>query len=674
MKKSISYLLLLLSTGFLLNAQTLTGKYILIKDSDGKTPKGGAEISMTFTSGKFSLKAAMPGQTVTDNGTWKINGASMTIAFKEMEQGTKTGAWSLSNGTLTLPFMMLSNGKGSSTWQQAGSAFTPTGTVNEVIIRNRDGVQKIMLYKDKVDSWAIADAKKYKGGLAESYYVMGNLFYFKKRRPEAIYAFAKAAELKPTNALYLNNLSSLIMDFNKYSDAVILLKEVTRNFPNLSSSWGNLALAQLKMGNYPAADSAIRIARRLDPESGLFCYTDGKIKEAKGDKTGATKDFGDAWDKGYAGQGREGAKNAAVAKKPASPKKPSKPKSEDQKDKLAQWEGHYEADAVSARSGETAKEANTTFGKDLAQTTINLQTLACAKDFSMDISKSGQITGTGKVMYVYQGSAGGPVTGMAPAPLAAMHGGFGTNLKDGFQLRDWSFTGTVDAEGNVEISGMPSGELDLYNVGKWQKIKTWSPFPPDAAGAAMKGPFHMKIVNDEKMGPVIKVDQWLELGDKLIRRVHYRAYIYRSDADVTPDCKTLGADPVAKCPATEFIKTKVAFNPRQNISIEQSTTYAPGQEAQQEMAVNVVAEHEMGPVTAEAEFHQDGSYEFSVGVGVDTESLTHGGPFKFSEKLALVYDSKCGWGVKASAGAEMEGLGTKSGVSVEGVIFFNKGL
>jgi len=255
-----------------------------------------------------------------------------------------------------------------------------------------------------------------------------------------------------------------------------------------------------------------------------------------------------------------------------------------------------------------------------------------------------------------------------------MHGGFGTNLKDGFQLRDWSFTGTVDKEGNVEISGMPSGELDLYNVGKWQKIKTWSPFPPDAAGAAMKGPFHMKIVNDEKMGPVIKVDQWLELGDKLIRRVHYRAYIYRTDTDVTPDCKTLGDDPVAKCPATEFIKTKVAFNPRESISIEQSTTYAPGQEAQQEMAVNVVAEHEMGPVTAEAEFHQDGSYEFSIGVGVDTESLTHGGPFKLSEKLALVYDSKCGWGVKASAGAELEGLGTKTGVSVEGVIFFNKGL
>lgn len=670
----VKLLLLTLLVSVSLFAQNINGKYILVKDSDGKTPRGGAEISITFSPGKFSLKAAMPGQTVTDNGTWKITGSNMTISFKEMEQGTKTGPYSLNNSTLTLPFMMLSNGKGSSTWQQAGTAFTPTGTVNEVIIRNRDGVQKIMKYKAKVDAWATADAKKYKGGLAEAYYVMGNLFYFKKLRPEAVYAFAKAAELKPTNALYLNNLSSLIMDYNKYSDAVILLKEVTRNFPNLSSSWGNLALAQLKTGNYPAADSAIRVARRLDPENGLFCYTDGKIKEKKGDKPGADKDFGDAWDKGYAGEGREGAKNASVAKKPTPPKKPTKTKGEEQKDKLAQWEGHYEANAVSARSGETAKEANTTFGKDLAQTTINLQTLACAKEFSMDISRMGNITGTGKVMYVYQGSAGGPVTGMAPAPIAAMYGGFGTNLKDGFQIRDWSFTGTVDEEGNVEISGVPSGELDLFNTGKWQKIKTWSPLPPDAAGPAMKGPFHMKIVNDEKMGPVIKVDQWLELGDKLIRRVHYRAYIYRSDADVTPDCKTLGADPQAKCPASEFIKTKVSFNPRENISIEQSTTYAPGQTAQEEMAVNIVAEHDIGPLTAEAEFHQDGSYEFSIGVGVDTEDLTHGGPFKFGEKLQLIYDSKCGWGVKASAGVELESIGTKTGASVEGVIFFNKGL
>lgn len=681
MKKHLSLLLslCLIMVAANLAAQSLSGKYILIKDDNGSTPKTGAEISITFAPGTFKLKAIMPGQTLDDKGTWKITGNTIAISFSEMEQGKQNGPYTLTNGTLTLPFRMLTNAKGNSVWQLAGTSYTATGSVAEVIKRNMEGVQKIVKHKDKADAWAKADEKKFKGGLAEAYYVMGQLFFFKKFKPEALYCFARAAELQSGSALYLHNLSTMIMEYSKYADAVILLKDVTKRFPNLATSWGSLAIAQLKTGNYNGADSAIRIARRLDPENGMFCYTGGKIKEAKGDKTGAQQDFGQAWDQGYAGQGREGGKNASIAKKSTKPAKPvSKTKGEEKREKLAQWEGHYEADAVSARSGETAQEANTTFGKDLAQTTINLKTLACAKEFSMDISKSGIITGSGKVMYVYQGSAGGPVTGMAPSALAAMHGGFGTNLKDGFQIRDWSFTGTVDEDGNVEISGMPSGELDLFNVGKWQKIKTWSPLPPDAAGAAMKGPFHMKIVNDAKMGPVIKVDQYLELGDKLIRKVHYRAYIYRSDADVTPDCQTLGADPQAKCPATEFIKTKVAFNPHNSISIEQSTTYSKGDDgkvqAQEEMAVNVTAEHEFGMLKMGGEVHQDGSYEVSVGIGIGTGDVLKDSPFGLNEKVDLIYDSKCGWGVKASASAEMKGFGTKTSASVEGVIFLSKGL
>ena len=674
-------------------AQAPSGSYRFIKDNDGKTPKTGADITLTFSVGTFALKATMPGQVVEDVGTWKVTGSSMTLSFKDMAQGRQSGAWSLSNGTLTLPVKMLSDGTGSSTWQQVGTALVPTGTVTEVITRNLDGVRKITRYTEQLDKSAAADAKKYKGGLAESYYVQGTLYYFKGWRPEALYGFAKAAQLQPTNALFLNNLSNMIMDYGKWADAVILMKEVTRTFPNLAPPFGNLAIAQLKVQNLRGADSAIRIARRLDPTNGLYCYTDGKIKEEKGDKAGAQKDFDEAWSLGYAGSGREGSKASAAnasnrsdSKNGPAPVRPSPPanrnatktKGEEQRDKIAQWEGHYEANVVSARSGETAQEANTTFGKDLASTTINLKTLACAKEFSMDISKGGVISGTGRVMYVYQGSAGGPVTALAPTAISAMSGGFGTNLKDGFQIREWSFSGTVDEDGNVEINGLPSGDLDLYNVGKWQKIKTWSPLLPDAAGAAMKGPFHMKLVNDAQMGPVIKVDHILDLGDKLIRKVHYRAYIVRTDGNIVPDCQTLGADPTPKCPASEFIKTKVAFSPNANISVEQSTTYSKGEsggvQAQQEMAVNVVSEHEIGPVNAALEYHQDNSFEISVGIGVSTEALAHGSPVKLSEKLDLIYDSKCGWGVKASAGAEAGGFGAKTGASVEGVIFFNKGM
>ena len=688
---SVIGLLLLFSPSVV--AQTPSGSYRLMKDNDGKTPKSGANILLTFAAGALTLKATMPGEVVEDVGTWKVTGSSMTISFKEMAQGRQSGAWSLSNGTLTLPFKMLSDGSGSSTWQQLGTALVPTGTVAEVITRNLEGVKKITTYTAQLDKWAAVDAKKYRGGLAESYYVQASLYYFKGYRPEALYGFARAAQLQPANALFLNNLANMIMDYGKWADAVILMKEVTRTFPNLAPPFGNLAIAQLKVQNLRGADSAIRIARRLDPKNGLYCYTDGKIKEEKGDKAGAQKDFEEAWSLGYAGSGREGSKastaNASnrsnskngptpVKARPTANKNPSKTKGEEQRDKIAQWEGHYEANAVSARSGETAQEANTTFGKDLASTTINLKTLSCAKEFSLDISKSGVISGTGRVMYVYQGSAGGPVAGLAPAAISAMSGGFGTNLKDGFQIREWSFSGTVDEDGNVEINGMPSGDLDLYNVGKWQKIKTWSPLLPDAAGAAMKGPFHMKLVNDAQTGPVIKVDHILELGDKLIRRVHYRAYILRTDGNIVPDCQTLGADPTPKCPASEFIKTKVAFSPNAHISVEQSTTYSKGEgggvQAQQEMAVNVVSEHEIGPVNAAIEYHQDNSFEISVGVGVSTDALTRGGPFKLSEKLDLIYDSKCGWGVKATAGAEAGGFGTKTGASVEGVIFFNKGL
>jgi hypothetical protein len=39
------------------------------------------------------------------------------------------------------------------------------------------------------------------------------------------------------------------------------------------------------------------------------------------------------------------------------------------------------------------------------------------------------------------------------------------------------------------------------------------------------------------------VDQRLALGDALIRNVHYQAYIFRSDADVTPQCSH--AEPAA---------------------------------------------------------------------------------------------------------------------------------
>jgi len=697
MKKKLFSVLLILITGLFLHAQPLTGKYILVKDSDGKTPRNGAEISITFSPGKFALKAAMPGQTVTDNGTWKITGAAMTIAFKEMEQGTKTGPWSLNNGTLTLPFMMLSNGKGSSEWQDAVSykpAPLTISSVGAIFEKAITATKKTGQYCSKLDERAAAMAKKMNNNLAAAYYSNALSFYFKNYPVEALYGFAKAAQLQPSNGLYLNNVAKLLMNIRKYDDAIVLLRDATRRFPNLSSPWGNLAAAYYENNNIAKADSMIRVARRLAPDNGLFCYVEALIEKKKGNPEKAKKSFTEAASLGYTGEETPAnpANNAtprkSAKKNPKTSKDPKKsttqPKTKEEK--IARWEGHYEAEVISARSGETPQEASTKFGEGMTSTTLNLQTLACTKNFSMDISRSGFISGGGQVMYVYQGSAAAPVLGMAPAPLAAAHGGFTTNLKDGFQIREWSFTGTIDEEGNIELRGLPSGDLDLLNQGKWQKIKTWSPLMPDAAGAAMKGPFHMKMLVDENGEPYVSVDDYLELGDKLIRKVHYQAFFYRSEDNITPDCDYDEPEEAPKCGAREFIKTKVSYSPKEGISIEGSNTYSKGPDgkvqSQQELAVNISTEFGLaippriaplgGLVVGSAEFHQDGSAEFTAGVGVDTEKFFKDSPIALSEKLELVWDTKCGLGVKASAGLKNEL--TKTGYSVEGVIFLNVGM
>lgn len=709
----VAFAFLLGTTGW---SAGIEGTYRILKDSNGTTAKAGAVVEITFAKSTFKLKAVMPGETVEDKGTYRLIGNTMTISFAEMEQGQKTGPYSLKDGILTLPFMMFSNGKGTSTWQNvdtiAASSQASGGSLSEVLKRTLEDAQKSAKEKGKVDRLAALAVTDVKGGLAESYYVQASLFLMKSYYFEAWYGFAKAAQLAPTNGVYLNNLAMVLMELDKYGDALVILKEATAWFPNLDPLWGNLATAQWKTRDLDKAEASVKRAITLSPNTGLYQYLYGKILKEKGRKQEAQKYFDQAWALGYAGSGREGepggggataggsasgtgtqgedgtgtstAGKGTSASGKGTPAKPTEPP----KNKAfpAEWVGHYEANYVRARSGETGKESNTQFGKGMTGTNINLQTLACAKEFSMDISSTGAITGHGKVMYVYQGKAASPVMGLTPAPLLAGQGGFGTNLKGGYQIRDWSFSGKVDADGNVEITGMPSGQLDLLNVGKWQKISTWSPLPPDAPGPAMRGPFHMKLTTGKESGPHIRVDQWLNLNDKLIKRVHYQAFIVKSSQPITPDCQYVKPEE-PKCPASEYIKTKVSMTPHEGVTVEASTTYQKGEggvEAQQETttkvgtdAINIdtsgkiSAEGSKGMFTGSAEFNPtDGSYAVSVGVGIDTSSVLKGAPASISQKIELVYDSKCGWGIKGTMGAKMG----KVGAGVEGAVYFNKGI
>lgn len=700
------------------------GVWKFVQDSDGGKPKPGAVISISLAGdGSAAVRAEQPGETVEDSGVWSWEGKLVTIEFKEMEMGCRGKPFSINGEVLTLPFKVLGSGSGVSVWRRDASPRREVAAAQPTV-QNRDEDLYALLRRTlaeseqqdnekqrrNLDALAALALPDVKGGLAEAYYVQAVTFFMKSYHNEAWYGFAKAANLQPTNGVYLNNLSMLLMERGKTTDALSLLRLATAWFPDLDPLWGNLAAASFKAGDIAKAETAVQRAMTLSPRTGLYQYLYGKILVRKGRAQEAKKYFEQAWQSGYAGSGREGqpggAASAGAAARTggsadqqsaaASPDAsagskprpaPPKPRPEEGKKTFPpEWAGHYEAQYVRARSGEDAKEANTQFGQGMTGTNINLQTLACAKEFSMDISPTGSISGRGNVMFVYQGKAANPVAGLVPAVVAVGPGGFATNLKGGFQTRDWSFSGMVDADGNVEIQGVPSGQLDLLNVGKWQKISTWSPLPPDGPGAAMKGPFHMTLATGKESGPHIRVDQWLDLGDRLIRRVHYQAFIVKSDKPITPDCR-MDKAPEATCPASEYLKTKVGMSSGQGLTVEASTTYQKGKdgvetsnETTTKMGSDMVnidstgkisGEVSKGMFTGSSEFNPtDGSYAVTVGIGIDTGSVLKDAPAGISQKIELVYDSKCGWGFKGTMGAKIGG--TSAGV--EGAVFFNKGI
>lgn len=358
----------------------------------------------------------------------------------------------------------------------------------------------------------------------------------------------------------------------------------------------------------------------------------------------------------------------------------------------AEWVGRYQAKVVSASSGMDG-DRTTSFGKGMSQTTLGLQTLACAQDFTMNIDRSGTITGSGRLMYVYQGTAANPTMMLAPAAAAAGVGGLAVNLKDGKQFRDWSFNGQVTPDGEVTINGIPNEPMDLLNVGKWEKHRPWSPLLP-VSKSQMRGPFKMKLVSEKGGPPAIRVDQFLQLDDALIRRVHYQAHIFRSDDNVKPVCRHNEPSP-PKCAATEYIKTKGVIGVDGIYTVESSRDMKSGESSMTSKAGggaasagfstdssgNVGWEGEAGLLVGSTQFNPtDGSYSMTVGIGVDTSKLLPGtdnlpSPAKLSEKLELVYDSACGWGIKGTGSVTATGTaGVTMGAGVEGAIFFNKGI
>ncbi|MEY4760412.1 MAG: hypothetical protein RLZZ200_268 [Pseudomonadota bacterium] len=287
------------------------GTWRLFKDSDGKVPRSGSTIELTLANGKLSIKAVQPGETVTDTGSYTVNGSSITVEFRTMEQGKRTGPWSVSADTLVLPFPMLTGGQGSSTWmtQAALESFlskvpskpsTPE-TMPALLAR----VQKVAeafgntAQRQAIDQRAKASSAQYKGGEAQALFSIGTVHFINGYYREAWYAFARASVLQPTNAVYLTNLATSLQEIGSQSDARAILEWVTKNYPNLDPPFGSLGTVCLQLKDLACAKSALARGKQLSPGSGLYDFGLAKIAEQEGRTAEAQSLFKSAFDKGY---------------------------------------------------------------------------------------------------------------------------------------------------------------------------------------------------------------------------------------------------------------------------------------------------------------------------------------------------------------------------------------
>ena len=295
------------------------GTWRLFKDQDGKVPRRGAVVEMTLKGGKFTFRAVQPEETVTDAGTYSVRGRRITVEFAQLAQGRKSGSFSRSADTLVLPFQVLSDAPGWSMWMTPAAlesflAKVPSKPATETMPQLLARVQKVAeafgndRERQAMASRAKAHAGRYEGGEAEAWYAQGAVFFMKGYHREAWYGFARASVLQPTNALYLHNLATVLQEIGSQSDARRILEWVTANYPNLDPPFGGLAIGCLALKDAACARAAAQKAQSLAPTNGLYDYVLGRAHEQEGREDLAQAAYRRAFDKGYSGPAREGAR------------------------------------------------------------------------------------------------------------------------------------------------------------------------------------------------------------------------------------------------------------------------------------------------------------------------------------------------------------------------------
>jgi len=121
------------------SSSSVVGSYQLVGDVGGTQVKSGATVTLTLhADGTLQVVAVQKGQRLTDSGTWKVSGHSITIEFKD-EQIKGTGTYDYDGKTLRLPVLIFGEGKGVSEWTRVGgSSSPPSSSAPPVALPNAD--------------------------------------------------------------------------------------------------------------------------------------------------------------------------------------------------------------------------------------------------------------------------------------------------------------------------------------------------------------------------------------------------------------------------------------------------------------------------------------------------------------------------------------------------------
>jgi len=118
----------------------LPGLYRFVVDQPANfSPKADAEVLLDIDGkGGLHLTATQPGQVLSTEGTYKLNGARIAIEFPELGKSVKDGPWSLQGETLKLPFQLMADEEGTSEWKREPGGDTPIDVFYAVVNRKRE--------------------------------------------------------------------------------------------------------------------------------------------------------------------------------------------------------------------------------------------------------------------------------------------------------------------------------------------------------------------------------------------------------------------------------------------------------------------------------------------------------------------------------------------------------